>query len=65
MCVHVCGSLNRNEPDKLKCLNTRSRGSGTIRRCGLLGRGVAFLKEACHCHFLLPVDPDVELLAPS
>ena len=24
-------------------------GSGTIRRCGLDGVGVAFLEEVCHC----------------
>jgi hypothetical protein len=24
-------------------------GSGTIRRCGLVGVGVALLKEVCHC----------------
>ena len=24
-------------------------GSGTIRRCGLIGGGVAFPKEVCHC----------------
>jgi hypothetical protein len=24
-------------------------GSGTIRRCGLLGVGVALLEEVCHC----------------
>jgi hypothetical protein len=25
------------------------RGSGTIRRCGLIGGGVALLEEVCHC----------------
>ena len=24
-------------------------GSETIRRCGLVGVGVAFLEEVCHC----------------
>ena len=24
-------------------------GSGTIRRCGLVGVGVALLEEVCHC----------------
>ena len=33
-----CGSLNMLGP-----------GSGTIRRCHLLGVGVAFLEEVCHC----------------
>jgi hypothetical protein len=30
-------------------LNMLGLGSGTIRRCGLLGVGVAFLEEVCHC----------------
>ena len=33
-----CGGLNMLGP-----------GSGTIRRCGLVGVGVALLKEVCHC----------------
>ena len=24
-------------------------GNGSIRRCGLIGVGVALLEEACHC----------------
>jgi hypothetical protein len=24
-------------------------GNGTIRRCGLVGIGVALLEETCHC----------------
>ena len=24
-------------------------GGGTIKRCGLVGIGVALLKEVCHC----------------
>ena len=55
--------------------------SGTVRRCGLIGVGVAMLEEVCHCGgwalrsvilkvcsqslLLLPADPDVELSAPS
>jgi hypothetical protein len=26
-----------------------SRGSGTIKKCGLVGVGVALLEELCHC----------------
>ena len=25
------------------------KGSGTIKRCGLVGVGVALLEEVCHC----------------
>jgi hypothetical protein len=34
----MCGSLNMLGPE-----------SGTIRRCGLVGVGVASLEEVCHC----------------
>jgi hypothetical protein len=44
----VCGGLNRNGPHRLIYLNTWHRGSGTVRRCGLIGVGVAFL-EVYHC----------------
>jgi hypothetical protein len=37
-CKGQCGSLN--------ILGT---GSDSIRRCGLLGGGVALLEEVCHC----------------
>ena len=56
-------------------------GSGTVRRCGLVGVGMAFLDKVCHWQrtlrsqmlkpsqgvilFLLCVYPDVELSAPS
>ena len=30
-------------------LNMLGPGSGTIRRCGLVGVGVALLEEVCHC----------------
>ena len=30
-------------------LNMIGPGSGTIRRCGLVGVGVALLKEVYHC----------------
>jgi hypothetical protein len=29
-------------------LNMRGPGSGTIKRCGLVGVGVTFLEEVCH-----------------
>jgi hypothetical protein len=40
--------FNRNEPHRLMCLNSWPMGSGTIRRRGLIGGGVASLKEVCH-----------------
>jgi hypothetical protein len=30
------------------CLNARPKGSGTIRKHGLVGVGVALLEEVCH-----------------
>jgi hypothetical protein len=61
-----------------ECLTIRS---DTIRRCDLVGVGVALLEEMCHCGgwalsspmlklcpmwtLLLLLDPDVELSAPS
>ena len=56
------------------------QGSGTIKRCGLVGVGVALLEEVCHCGgglwdlslscletvcSWLPLGEDVELSAPS
>ena len=56
-------------------------GSGTVRRCVFVGEAITLLEEVCHCgaifevsyaqtissveHSSLPVDQDVELLAPS
>ena len=34
---------------RFMCLNAWSMGSGTIRRCGLVGVDAAFLEEVCHC----------------
>ena len=34
-----CGDLKENAP----------KGSATIRRCGLVGVGVALLEDTCHC----------------
>jgi hypothetical protein len=31
------------------CLNAWPIGRGTIRRCDLVGVGVALLEELCHC----------------
>ncbi|EGW11090.1 hypothetical protein I79_009899 [Cricetulus griseus] len=62
------GGLNKDGSHRLT-------GSGTIRRCGLVGEimslGVGFeVSEAqtrlmAHCLFLLPVNPDVELPVTS
>ena len=38
----LCGDFNVSDPHKL-------RGSGTIRRRGLVGVGVVLLEEVCHC----------------
>ena len=38
----MCGSWNAIGPPNLT-------GSGTIRRCGFVGVGVALLEEVCHC----------------
>ena len=47
--VILCGGLNRNGPNRLMCLTAWPIGSGTIRRCGLVGVGVTLLQEVCHC----------------
>lgn len=36
-----CGGLNRFGPHRLMCLNAWPTGSGTIRRCVLVGVGVS------------------------
>ena len=41
--VDLCGSWNMIGPHNLT-------GSGTIRRCGFVGVGVA-LEEVCHCGY--------------
>lgn len=46
--VTCCGDLNRYGPERLICLNAWPIGSGAIRRCDLVGAGVAFLEEVCH-----------------
>jgi hypothetical protein len=73
--------VSRNGTHRRMFLNAWSIGSGTIRRCGVAGVGVALLEELCHFgagfavsyaqatpsvaqSLLLPVDHDVELLAP-
>lgn len=55
--VPICDGVSENGPH-------RHTGSCTIRKCGLVGIGVALLKEV---HFsLLPTDDtDVEFSAPS
>ena len=55
-------------------LNMLGPGSGTVRRCGLVGVDVALLEEVCHCGnwlcdpsprclFWLQLGHDAELLA--
>ena len=39
----------RKELDMCSDLNMLGPGHGTIRRCGLVEVGVAFLEEVCHC----------------
>ena len=36
-----CGGLNMYDPHRIMCLNAWSIGSGTIRRCGLVGGSVS------------------------
>ena len=36
-------------PTRLMCLNAWPIGSGTIRRCGLMGISVVLLEEVCQC----------------
>jgi hypothetical protein len=44
--IIVCGGSNKNGFHRLI-------GSGTIRRCGLVGVGVALLKKVCHWRWAL------------
>ena len=37
----ICGGLNGIDPNRLI-------GNGAFSRCGLVGVGMALLKEACH-----------------
>ena len=39
--LEVCGGLKEKDPQ-------RRTGNDTIRRCGLVGVGVALLEEVCH-----------------
>jgi hypothetical protein len=44
--------LQESQFEPLDCcggLNTLGPGSGSIRRCGLVGAGVALLEEVSHC----------------
>ena len=45
----VCASLSRYDPQRLMCLNVWPIRSGTIRKYGLVGVGVACLEAVCHC----------------
>ena len=44
-----CGGLNRCGPHRFMCLNACHIGSGTIRRCDLIGVGMALLEKICPC----------------
>jgi hypothetical protein len=44
-----CGDFNRYGPHRLTCLNAWPIGSGTIKRCGIVGETVILLEEVCHC----------------
>ena len=44
----MCGGLNRFGSHRFMCLNVWPLGDSTIRRCGLVGVGVA-LEEVSHC----------------
>ena len=44
-----CDGLNRNSLHRVMCLHAWPIGSGTIRKCGLIGVGMALLEEVCHC----------------
>jgi hypothetical protein len=41
--------IEKTPPHRLMYLNACPTGSGTIKRCGLLGVGVALLEEMYHC----------------
>jgi hypothetical protein len=47
------------------CLNVWSIGNGTKKKYAFVGVCVALLEKMYHHLFLLPVDKDVELSAPS
>jgi len=47
--VSGCDGLNRNIPYRFMSLNVWSKGSAVIKRYGLVGVGVAFPEELCHC----------------
>jgi hypothetical protein len=44
-----CGCLNRYGPSRLICLTAWPIRSGTIRKCGLVGVGVALLDHKTTC----------------
>jgi hypothetical protein len=41
----ICAYVNSYDLHRLMCLNAWPMGSGTIRRCGLIGGGVALLAK--------------------
>jgi len=42
-------TVNLNMKAECCGLNMLGPGSGTLRRCGLVGVGVALWEEVCHC----------------
>jgi hypothetical protein len=70
-----CGGLNRNDLHRPMCLSAWPIGSGTLRRCSLVGGsrslGMGFeviynqaMPRVAHSLLLLPMDQVVELSAP-
>ena len=49
MCVCVCVVVVVDPPPQTHVFECLVHGSSTIRRCGLVGIGVALLKEVCDC----------------
>ena len=62
-----CGGLNRNGSHRFMCLNAWPIEDDTVRRCGLIGIGVALLEEVCPCGlrgFRCSVRPHLHSLLP-
>ena len=75
--LELYGGLNRYGPHRLMCLNAWPIGSGTNRRCGLVGESVLLcvgagfevsyaqaIPSVAHSLPLMSEDQDVELCAP-
>lgn len=42
------GGLNRSGPNRFMCLTGWPTGSGTFRKCDLVGVDMTLLEEVCH-----------------